>query len=420
MEAPDLQKEDAHRDEAHGDLAFLKTLVSQAPKAQVTAGQVFAVAGAAYSAQCFLYWLQIVFGWQWPGWLNVMVAVTPIAILVGFIGWVFWRDRNEASQGVATRALNSAFASAGLANLALCVVFGYVSATQQNFLIWLLYPPVSCAALGACWYVAFMVRRKLWLLGVAFGWWATAMALGFLIRNMGGYLLLLSVALLVLMVVPGLIMARSGKADEVGEPSADGAHKDLAFLKALVTEGPKAQRGAGQLFFIAGVLYGLQCFGFWVPIAFRLTWPEVAFMFVGFAPTALFLGAMFWMMWRDRKDSMHGAATRAINGAFASAGLANLSMCVALGYVSASEKNQLIWMLYPAVVSAFQGACWYVAFVVRRKLWLSAVSAGWFLTAVTMGFLIRDLGNYLFVFGFALFVLMAAPGYVMSRAGKGG
>ncbi|ESQ93050.1 hypothetical protein ABAC460_02000 [Asticcacaulis sp. AC460] len=407
-------------DDAHKDLAFLKTLVSQGPKAQVTAGQVFVVAGAAYSLQCFLYWLQIMLAWTWPVWLHLVVAVGPVAVLVGFIGWVFWRDRNQAGQGVATRALNSAFGSAGLANLALCIVFGYVSSTQQNFLIWLLYPPVSCAALGACWYVAFMVRRKLWLLGVSLGWWATAATLGFLIRNTGGYLLLLSVALLALMVVPGFLMSRPEAATASSPDATEGAQKDLAFLKALVTEGPKAQRGAGQLFLIAGVLYGLQCFGFWVQIAFQLTWPGWVYLFIGFAPTALFMVAMFWMMWRDRKDSMHGAATRAINGAFGSAGLANLSMCVCLGYVSATEKSQLIWMLYPAVVSAFQGACWYVAFVVRRKLWLAAVSAGWFVTSVAMGFLIQNIGNYLFVFGIAMFVLMAAPGYVMSRTGRGG
>jgi hypothetical protein len=196
------------------------------------------------------------------------------------------------------------------------------------------------------------------------------------------------------------------------------AQKDLAFLKGLVNEGAKAQKSAGELFLVGGVVYGLQCVLNAVPIIFRLDWSSLAYLTIGILPTVIFLGWMFWVMWRNRNDKVHGVATRAINAAFSSAGLANLSMCVAIGWVSATEKNFLIWLLYPAVVAALQGACWYVAYMIRKRLWLAAVSAGWFATSIALGFLIRDTGSYLMMFAVAMFALMAAPGYVMMQKSK--
>jgi hypothetical protein len=196
------------------------------------------------------------------------------------------------------------------------------------------------------------------------------------------------------------------------------AQKDLAFLKGLVNEGPKTQRSAGELFLVGGVVYGLQCLLNATPILLKLEWSSLAYLAIGILPTVIFLGWMFWLMWRNRHDKMQGVATRAMNAAFSSAGLANLSMCVALGWVSYTENNFLIWLLYPAVVAALQGACWYVAYMIRKKLWLAGVSAGWFVTSVALGFLIRDTGSYLLVFAAAMFVLMAAPGYVMMQQSK--
>jgi hypothetical protein len=203
--------------------------------------------------------------------------------------------------------------------------------------------------------------------------------------------------------------------DDHMNAEAENAQQDLAFLKALVNEGPKAQATAGQVFMVAGVCYGLQCVLYWLQITFSLVWPPLMFLLVGFGPVVIFTAFIVWMLWRGRKDSQHGVATRAMNAAFGGAGLANLAMCLVFGYVSSSEKNFLIWLLYPPVTAALQGACWYVAYMIRKRLWLGAVSAGWFLTAMALGFLIRDVANYLLLLGLALFVLMVAPGYAMTR-----
>ncbi len=186
-------------EDAHKDLAFLRALVSEGPKSQGAAGIIFLTAGLAYGADCLAYWAQMAFGiLQGPG-MGWVLILFPIVVSVPVIAYVSWQSRKSGEQGVATRALNAAYGSAGLANLAIAIVFGYVASSQKSMLIWLLYPVVICAFLGAVWYVAYMIRRKLWLIGISIGWFITTVALGLLIRQTQTYLLVLGIALIVLM-----------------------------------------------------------------------------------------------------------------------------------------------------------------------------------------------------------------------------
>lgn len=193
-------------EDVHKDLAFLKALVSEGPKAQGAAGIVFLTAGLAYGLDCLAYWAQGAFGWPQNGLIAWTLILFPIVVSVPVIIHVSWKSRKSGEQGVATRALNAAYGSAGLANLAIAIVFGYVASTQKNMLIWLLYPVVICAFLGAVWYVAYMIRRKLWLVGVSAGWFVTTVALGLLIRQTQTYLLVLGIALILLMGGSGWMM----------------------------------------------------------------------------------------------------------------------------------------------------------------------------------------------------------------------
>ncbi|MGN6364528.1 hypothetical protein [Asticcacaulis taihuensis] len=193
-------------EDVHKDLAFLKALVSEGPKAQGAAGIVFLTAGLAYGIDCLAYWAQGAFGWPQSALINWTLILFPIVVSVPVIVYVSWKSRRNGEQGVATRALNAAYGSAGLANLAIAIVFGYVASTQKNMQIWLLYPVVICAFLGAVWYVAYMIRRKLWLVGVSAGWFVTTVALGLLIRQTQTYLLILGIALILLMGGSGWMM----------------------------------------------------------------------------------------------------------------------------------------------------------------------------------------------------------------------
>jgi len=191
------------------------------------------------------------------------------------------------------------------------------------------------------------------------------------------------------------------------------AYKDLAFLKALVSEGPKAQGAAGIVFLTAGVAYGVDCLAYWAQMAFGLPSSPVFDLALIFVPIAIVVPVIVYVTWKSRKDGQQGVATRALNAAYSSAGLANVIIATAFGVVASTQHSILIWLLYPVVICAFLGAVWYVAYMIRRKLWLAGVSAGWFIATVALGLLIRQPQNYMLVLGIALIVLMGGVGGTM-------
>ncbi len=207
--------------------------------------------------------------------------------------------------------------------------------------------------------------------------------------------------------------------DDTGAGSSAELAGNLAFVKALVSEGGRAQVTGGATFLAAGLCYGVQCLLQWTEVRGWLPYGLLGLV-IGVAPTVIFCLVLGIVLWRGRKDSQQGVATRALNATFGSAGLANLFMVFVFGYNAITQKSLAIWLYYPCVVCAFQGAIWYVAYMIRRKVWLACVSAGWFVTTVALGLTLRDTNTYVLVLGLALLVLMGGSGWYMMKQAKAG
>jgi hypothetical protein len=194
---------------------------------------------------------------------------------------------------------------------------------------------------------------------------------------------------------------------------------NLAFIKALVSDGSRTQITGGALFFAGGVCYGLQCLVQYGQARGWLPNSALPCLMAGILPSVVFCAILAVVLWRNRKHRPQGVANRALNATFGSAGLANLFMVFVFGYNAITQKSLAIWLYYPCVVCAFQGAIWYVAYMIRRKTWLAGLSAGWFLTTVALGLTLRDTNTYILILGSALFVLMGGGGaYMMHQARK--
>jgi len=193
-----------------------------------------------------------------------------------------------------------------------------------------------------------------------------------------------------------------------------GIEADLAFVKALVSEGARVRISGGALYLAGGVCYGGQCLAQWADLAGIVHLGSLGNLIAGVLPTVVFLAVMCVILWRDRKVPKNGVATRALNAAFSSAGLANIFMVGIFAYVAITEKSILIWLLYPITVCAFQGAVWFTAYMIRKEAWLAVMSIGWFVTTLTLGLLIGTL-HYVLVLGLALFVIMGGGGWYMMR-----
>ncbi len=195
---------------------------------------------------------------------------------------------------------------------------------------------------------------------------------------------------------------------------------NLAFVKALVSEGGRAQMSGGAAFLTGGLCYGIQCLLNWADI--QRWWPgsTAVSLFIGITPTVVFCVVLAIIFWRNRKQGQQGVATRALNAAFGSAGLANLFIMVVFGYNAMADKSLTTWLYYPCMVCALQGAVWYIAYMIRRKLWLAVVSAGWFATTLALGLTLHDTATYVLILGLALLLLMGGSGAFMMWQGKKG
>lgn len=198
----------------------------------------------------------------------------------------------------------------------------------------------------------------------------------------------------------------------------DSARDDLAYMRALVNDGGRLQKSAGAIFFWAGLLYGGQCLGHFLTATGLVQLPAIGHLLLGFAPTFVFIVVICVLSWKWRKDRPSGAASRALNAVFQGLGVANLVMIVVFAYGAHIAQSFTIWLYHPVVASAFQGVAWYVAWVIRRQVWLLVVSVGWFGATLACGLLIDQPALFLAVLSVTLLLCMALPGYVMMRLGR--
>jgi hypothetical protein len=198
---------------ARDDLAYLRGLVSSGTgPMQATIGEAFLWAGLLYGAQCFLHWLQTLQVVPSEGMAALAISLVPTILFCGVLTVIIWKDRKTKVTGTASRALGAVFQGAGLANLVMAFVFAYGAGRAESFGLWLYHPIVVCMFQGVAWYVAWAILRHAWIGLVAAGWFVTTVSLGVAVfADIGTYLLILSIALIVLMAIPGWVMWRGAK-----------------------------------------------------------------------------------------------------------------------------------------------------------------------------------------------------------------
>ena len=203
---------------AEADLAFLRSIVEGGGKPSITMAIVYMAGGLLYGLQCLFHIGQTFGVVNWPPLANLAFIIAINLAVCGAIVWAVWRDRREAGIGggnrgpLATRTLNAGFSSAGMVNLAMIIIFGVGAWRDNDFAVWLYYPAVVFGLQAAAWAVAWMLKKKLWMLLTSAGGWLTAVALGLLVRQPEAYVYVCTVALFGLFALPGWIMLREARA----------------------------------------------------------------------------------------------------------------------------------------------------------------------------------------------------------------
>jgi hypothetical protein len=191
---------------------------------------------------------------------------------------------------------------------------------------------------------------------------------------------------------------------------------DLAFLRTVAEGGGGGMGVAGSaLYGAAGVLYGIQCLSYYLQELGIVRLSPTANIIMAWAPTLIFLVLMTIVIIVDRKRPAVGVTSKAINSAFAGAGIANLALVLVFASAAARHQDFHYWLFHPAVVFVLQGAVWYVIFMLRRRWWMALVAVGWLVAGVAMGMLIERADLYLLIATASLFLLMGVPGFGMMR-----
>lgn len=197
------------------DLAFMRSIVEGGGRPPLTLAISYLAGGLLYGLQCLFHVGQALGVIRWPPLANltfvVMISVAFLAVLT----WAILKDRKDgvAQRGpLAARTLSAAFSATGMANLSVIIIFGVGAVRDHDFAIWLYYAAIVFALQAAAWFMAWTLKRKTWMLVVALGGWATAVALGVLVRQPMWYLGVCTLALFALFALPGWIMFRDARA----------------------------------------------------------------------------------------------------------------------------------------------------------------------------------------------------------------
>ena len=196
---------------AEADLAFLRSIVEGGGRPPLTLAVCYLAGGLLYGAQCLFHIAQAWGLIAWPGLVNLGFILAINLTMLGFIVWAVQSDKRTGSglHGPASsRAMSAGLSAAGLANVAMVIIFGVGSARDQDFAIWLFYPAVVFGLQAAAWFMAWTLRKQAWMLATALGGWAATIALGLLVREPLIYLYVCTASLFLLFALPGWHMYR--------------------------------------------------------------------------------------------------------------------------------------------------------------------------------------------------------------------
>lgn len=199
-------------------------------------------------------------------------------------------------------------------------------------------------------------------------------------------------------------------------PAADSARDDLAYLRGIVQAGADIQRPMGEGYVAAGACYGVQMLLHLGQGLGVVGSDGPAGLAIGLGPTAVFLALVAWLSVKNRGARNQGSlVSRTVTAVFAAFGLANFALIAIIGSQALRLNSLEIWLIYPCVVLALQGAAWSIVWTLRRRAWIAVVAAGWYAVGVAMAFAIGHQMAFLALGTFAFWVLMVGPGLYMMR-----
>lgn len=193
---------------AGDDLAFLRRLMSSDDSAAWRRGfgTIYGLWGIVFSLALLPEWA------RWAGYVdlpaNYWLWAAAIVTVVLSIGTIWITRRAPPTVGVQAKALNAMFGGVGWANAVVLVALVLAAGVLKDGRIMMLHAVVVFAFQGAAWFAVWALRKQLWIGAVSAGWFVAAILSGLTLAT-PNFILVCALALLLLMALPGLLMART-------------------------------------------------------------------------------------------------------------------------------------------------------------------------------------------------------------------
>jgi hypothetical protein len=163
-------------------------------------------------------------------------------------------------------------------------------------------------------------------------------------------------------------------------------------------------------------MIGFVSLFYWLVSAEMLSVPPVM------EPWAWLVGVLVlspvMLLLRKRFPKPSGAASRAVLAAWTgvATGIAVAALAFGLGAWRLGLPAFVVWA-FPVVLFILYGTAWSVAYSVMRRTWFARIAGGCFAGALACGFFMGRPEEWL-VLSLGLFLLVAAPGFVILRQAR--
>lgn len=197
------------------DIAFMRALAQEGSATPLLGGSIMIAAGTTFGVAGLVHWAVV------TRLLNVpqgVLGIVWLSALVVFLGLLMWLrrggDARPGAKSPVNRASGSAFGAMGWTIFIIALAIGILSWRTQSYIPTLIFPPLILGLYGMGWCVAAAMTGKRWIWLTAIGSYAAALLVAWLSVDPIVYLVY-SVALLLLMALPGFILMRQEPSDTI-------------------------------------------------------------------------------------------------------------------------------------------------------------------------------------------------------------
>jgi hypothetical protein len=161
---------------------------------------------------------------------------------------------------------------------------------------------------------------------------------------------------------------------------------DIAFMKALASEGATTPLLFGRVMVAAGLIFGAGSVGHWLIDSGVLKVSPWFFMVNWLGAAAVFGGVMTLILRRSRSQpGFNAGVNKATGAAWSGVGFAIFASWLGMTAIGVSTGNWQVMDVFPVLIFALYGAAWFVAGALSGAGWIKFTALGSFAGAVLMG-----------------------------------